>query len=515
MRRISKIGVYLGVTALFVLFVITRFWRVATIPVGVNVDEAGMAYDAWCLAFYGVDRYLQSWPLYLTNYGGGQSVLYAYLCAALFRIFDYHIVLARLPAILFSLLTLLFGMAAARKLWPGRRAPVLLTGLLITVCPYFIMAGRVGLDCNLMLGASAVFLVCFTQALQKNRTGLYVLAGVAGGILLYSYALSYVILPLFLAVMFGYALRTRQFHLKGWLWMALPLGILAFPLILVQLVNLLGLPQMQLGIFTVTRLPEYRAGEITGFCAENFRLLLKSIFVGDHLVYNSAPGFANLYGISVVFFGVGLVHISIQMIRSVRQRKFQAFAVWTAWFWSVFLMGAIRGTCVNRINGIFLCYALFAVDGMILLMDLLKSATARRIAAGSVGIAYLILFVNFGRYYYGGGYSAECYPAYFMDITVEGAVDYLESHPEIQHKGAYLTQPEIYFALSILRSPYELRLYEEGDVFFEYYDCNTLGAIDADYDYIVTNVYPEFAEELRQAGFAEVEFTGYSLFFME
>ena len=61
--------------ALFVhLFQITK------IPNGIHVDEMGMGYDAWCLAHFGVDRYLKAYPVYLMNFGGGQSALYAYLC---------------------------------------------------------------------------------------------------------------------------------------------------------------------------------------------------------------------------------------------------------------------------------------------------------------------------------------------------------------------------------------------------------------------------------------------------
>ena len=64
----------------------------------------------WNLAHYGVDRYLKSWPVYLTNFGAGQSSLYAFLCAALFKLSGYSIRGVRIPAFLFSILTLVFGM---------------------------------------------------------------------------------------------------------------------------------------------------------------------------------------------------------------------------------------------------------------------------------------------------------------------------------------------------------------------------------------------------------------------
>lgn len=52
---------------LLCVFAITRLWRILTIPSGFHLDEAGMAYDAWCLSQYGVDRYLKSFPVYLST----------------------------------------------------------------------------------------------------------------------------------------------------------------------------------------------------------------------------------------------------------------------------------------------------------------------------------------------------------------------------------------------------------------------------------------------------------------
>ena len=165
----SKQLYHIALGFLFLIFLITRLWRIDIIPFGLHYDEAGMAYDAWCLSQYGVDRYLNSWPLYLTNYGGGQSILYAYLCAALFRIFGYHSFLVRLPSILFSSLTLFFGVKITEKLYPGKYMPALAAGILLTICPALILQGRLGIDCYLMLGASTVFLYLFLCAAETGK----------------------------------------------------------------------------------------------------------------------------------------------------------------------------------------------------------------------------------------------------------------------------------------------------------------------------------------------------------
>ena len=53
-------------------------YGLGSIPNGLHVDEAGMAYDALNLSFYNVDRFLYHNPVYFINFGGGQNALYTH-----------------------------------------------------------------------------------------------------------------------------------------------------------------------------------------------------------------------------------------------------------------------------------------------------------------------------------------------------------------------------------------------------------------------------------------------------
>lgn len=55
-----------------------HFYKLADVPLGLHIDEAGMAYDAYCLANYSVDRYLNHMPVYLINYGGAERIICLY-----------------------------------------------------------------------------------------------------------------------------------------------------------------------------------------------------------------------------------------------------------------------------------------------------------------------------------------------------------------------------------------------------------------------------------------------------
>ncbi|MCM1468764.1 MAG: hypothetical protein NC086_11500 [Alistipes sp.] len=55
---------------LVILWAFVHLYKLNSIPAGLNIDEAGMAYDAFCLLNWGVDRYLNPYPLYFYNLGG-------------------------------------------------------------------------------------------------------------------------------------------------------------------------------------------------------------------------------------------------------------------------------------------------------------------------------------------------------------------------------------------------------------------------------------------------------------
>ena len=179
---------------IFLLFLFTRLYRLSAVPRGIHVDEAGMAFDALCLAWQGTDRYGLAWPIYLTNYGGGQSALYAYLAAAAIRLLNHFSpTVFRLPAVMGGLMALVFSMLTLRRSM-GRKA-ALAGGLLTVICPYFLMASRWGLDCNLMLGFSAMSLWLLTEAALSGKKWLYALSGLSFGLHLYSYAIAFAVRP--------------------------------------------------------------------------------------------------------------------------------------------------------------------------------------------------------------------------------------------------------------------------------------------------------------------------------
>ena len=169
---------------IFSLAIFTRIYKIDTLLNGLHVDETGMGYDAFCIANYGVDRYLNKFPVYMINFGGGQSALYTYLAAIFVKILGLNIISIRIPGIILSLLAILSGFILIKKTY-GIKSGILFMCLMI-VCPWHVMQSRFGLDCNLL---SSMIIISTTLLVISKKWWQYLITGISFGITLYTYAL--------------------------------------------------------------------------------------------------------------------------------------------------------------------------------------------------------------------------------------------------------------------------------------------------------------------------------------
>ena len=89
--------------SILALAVILRCIRFATVPDGINQDEAMGAVDAWALSIFGTDRYGTFLPVHFTAWRYSQmSVLLAYCMVPFIKLFGFNTVTVRLPMVLIS-----------------------------------------------------------------------------------------------------------------------------------------------------------------------------------------------------------------------------------------------------------------------------------------------------------------------------------------------------------------------------------------------------------------------------
>ena len=295
---------------LTVAYIFLLTYKLTEIPVPYHVDEAGMAYDAKNIANYHYDRYLYRFPVYFNNFGSGQSALYIYMAAILIKLFGYSIFVVRIPAVFLSVVSAcIFCFTIRRE--HGNTASVL-TMFFFCVLPFSIMHSRWGLDAYLFFPMLIVSCCAFYYSIQNGKTVWYFFSGCLFGLTLYSYAISFVIVPLFLTVLVIYLGFILKISWKKLFAMGIPLFLLAFPLILFMAVNNGMIGEIKNRFFSIPKLQMYMAGDMKiknilhnlRFGKENFFYVL---FVGDQFIFNSISRFGSMFFISLPIIIYGFI----------------------------------------------------------------------------------------------------------------------------------------------------------------------------------------------------------------
>jgi 4-amino-4-deoxy-L-arabinose transferase-like glycosyltransferase len=146
---------------------------------------------------WGTDQKGNSWPILFANMWGEQSPGYAYLAFICCKIFGESLFAIRLPAVINTFLVLIFGYKTIDILFKNKKINLLFL-VIYTITPYFTIISKMALDCNLMLGFSTMFLYFILKALDTRALKWYFATGIVAGLTFYTYALSYLMIPIFL-----------------------------------------------------------------------------------------------------------------------------------------------------------------------------------------------------------------------------------------------------------------------------------------------------------------------------
>lgn len=490
---------YKIILAIFLVLVfITRIYKFGEIPSFIQVDEAGAAYDAYCLAEYGIDRYQNSYPLYLINFGGGQSALYAYATIPFIKLFGANIVAYRLPELLFFLMGILVCYILINKVKDKKTA--LLYAFLIIISPWNIEASRQGLDCNLL---APMFMLDLLLLINAKKNYQYIIAGISIGITLYTYCLSWLLIPAFLAVYIIYMLIIKKINFKQIILMGIPIAIFAIPLIYLLLLNKGYASRTNFGIFTIPKLFSFRQGEIS----------ISNIF--KYGEYSLKTIFCDQYGMYIVqipLFIIGFIVGIKEFIKSIKTKEFNFTGLITIVF-AVLLICNILVTVgtLNRANILYLPMLYIITIGII---ELSKGSRCTFI---SIIALLIVLFTLFEVSYYNldnenGRWSY--YP--YTDKEIYEITKKLENDDETKDVKKYFTisnkaEVYIYTMLVNLPSPYELkfktfqRVENYGEYNFIYDKIITEEMIKGKSIIIVNKKQSDVIEGLEKRNFSKEE----------
>lgn len=496
-----------------IITIFMHTYKLCDIPFGLNVDEAGAAYDALNIARYGVDRWLNSYPVYFTNYGDGQNALYIYITAILIKLFGISKLVIRAGIVIASFIGGYYIFRYSTYAFKEKYADAVCL-MLYAILPVFTMTQRFGLESHLMLAAGIASVYFLARAMETGRVRYYLGAGIVCGLTLYTYALAYIVLPICLLVLILYGIRLKSFNIKRVVAFVLPLAILATPLVLVQLVNLFDLPAFRLGPLTITKLITYRSNEVGAVDLwQNFKNVLFNVFLWDNRSYNSTSLFGNMYFISIPFIAVGFGKAVVDAYYSVKKKVFDYSVPMLAWLLGQFVIGMLLNgnTTPNntRMIGIFGCLLYFLVAGLVFVWNVLhQKHLLQQAFAGIIGAAYLVGFVCFGKYYF-AEFNTDAYPFNWLFYEdYESLGDFVK-----EHKGeAFLERATayplnyIYYLLEFEVDPYEFNLPVNGKERYLQHEINEyLAHTDYRYNYVVYEKDNSSQQLLDDMGYEKYE----------
>ena len=349
----------LGLVCFFLVFALgcfLRFYHLTRLPDGLNQDEASIGYEAFSLAFYGVDRYGNPFPVYPITWGsGGGSPLLIYLTALSFKLFGVSIFVLRGTVAFFGCLTLplfyllvkeakssLSGLPSSPTGLPSsptglqssptglQSSPVGLLGmLLLAIAPWHILLTRWTLDYGLIPFTFGLAILVLMKAARRQSTGLYVLASAMAALNMYSYGSANIVIPAFLLLSVFFLMRGKILSVRQLFLCMLMFLLVCAPLFLFYFINVCKLPEIITPFFSVERFrSDHTASVFLSFSDLFLRgegiknskelLLYLSVGVENGEYYTYMPGYWTFYVFTFPITLIGFV-VSLKRMRKGRR----------------------------------------------------------------------------------------------------------------------------------------------------------------------------------------------------
>lgn len=395
---LSQNSYRLLVLFVFLIGAFVRIWGIASMVSGINQDEASVGYDAWAIAYHGMDRNLTPMPAYLIAWGSGQNAGYAYLLIPFIRLFGLSLFTVRLPMALAGCVSLWAFYSILRR--AKNKALPLLGLFLLAICPWHVIKSRWALESNIFpdLVLWGVALLC--AGLAKKRVGYFYAAFFVFGLSAFCYATSFVMLPLFLLPC-AFVLWRKKLLKLGHIFGCAGVFVLAsWPIIAFSIINIFALPAINLPFITVPRLVASRTAEFAFFAPQPLAQLLKNakaslailLAQDDGMSWSVVQGFGLIYIFSLPFAIAGFLRCVLPAGKGGTLGRIVPGA-WVFGLWA--FAAAVLAVCiepnVNRINGLWFPLVWFWVMGV---YDIISTGVFWRRFLPALYAVFFILFCN-------------------------------------------------------------------------------------------------------------------------
>jgi len=384
------------------LAVFLRYYQFPSLPGGLHPEEASAGYESYALLLHGTDQWGNRWPVYFPAWGSGQSVLLSYLNIPFIKVFGLTVLGQRFLSALLGIVTMVIFYAFIKK-WHGTRI-ALLASVLLATDPWHIMASRWSLESNLLPCFLLLGIACLSYCYTSKYARLLIpFSLVFLALALYTYAVSIIIIPIFLVLYFGLVGRgTLWRNRRGVLGSFVIFLLIASPFFLFLLDNYIlhttpwivqHLP-LTIPLLLKSRLAEITAGQNT--LAANVHFLMSGF--NDGQIVNMADGYSPFGLLSLPLMVIGIAY-------SIRRRQGHAnlFLIWLVATIPLFFLFPLN---IVRANALYLPFIALGAIGMSDLYDSVDKKDTK-LAVLSIVLIALIIYNGLFCIYYFNNYNND------------------------------------------------------------------------------------------------------------
>jgi 4-amino-4-deoxy-L-arabinose transferase-like glycosyltransferase len=421
-----------------ILFLISRIYKIAEIPASVYWDEASIGYNAFSIATDLKDEWGEKLPLHFRAFGEFKLPVYIYTVAVFVKAIGLNEYAVRLPAVFYSLGTLIVVYLLTKKI-TGKKWVAVLSSFILSFSPWFFIFSRTGYEVT--AGLFFFFLGTYLFLLIDKNKYLLLAATLSFLLSFYSYNSFRIIIPIWLIPLFIYKFHDLISLKKNW--------IIIFISLLLFILSLIPVYRLYKFDAGSVRFAQVEVTGKLGFVKNYFSHFdPKFLFLkGDTNPRSQIPGHGQLYLFEIPLILLGLIAI-------IKSKKILYFLP-LATLLIAPIPAALTKESPHALRTLLAApsFAMISAMGVMFLREHAKQSLALR----AKKLGGIILFVVIAAYYL----SFESYMVDFITkYPTESASDWQYQYKEVftkQKSGVVsdkYAQPYI-FALYYLKYPPE------------------------------------------------------------
>lgn len=274
------------------LFLVTRLYRIDSIPSSVYWDEASIGYNAYSVLTTGKDEWGETLPLHFRAFGEFKLPVYVYSVVVSEFFLGVNALAVRLPSVIFGLFAIV-GLYLLVLELTKKKSIALLSSFLFSITPWFFIFSRTGYEA--VAGLAFFIWAIYFLLLSDTHKFLIFISTFLFVISAYSYNSFRILTPIVLGLGLLYHLLKKQF-------------VIVFVSILIMITSALPLYKLYKQDSGLSRLQTVGSKNIVSNYIKNFSP--KFLFVsGDTNPRSQVPEKSQLYFIDAVFLVLGILYI--------------------------------------------------------------------------------------------------------------------------------------------------------------------------------------------------------------